>query len=81
MTYRVGLFFRIRIFRIGAMLGHRWGCCHLSPLPLWIADQVRNDGVGLSCLAVTLTFDSSPINGEGDSVGVVLFHPRHPPPL
>ena len=30
---------------IWTMLGYRWGCCHLSPLPLWIADQVRNDGV------------------------------------
>ena len=45
----------------------------MSP-PLWIADQVRNDGEGrgndgmwLFCLAITLTFDSSPIKGEGDS--------------
>ena len=48
--------------------------------PLWIADQVRNDvtvlvGVGL---VFTLTFDSSPIKGEGIlSVGVgLLLAPR-----
>ena len=30
----------------------------------------------------TLTFDSSPIKGEGDSVGWCwLVHPRHTPPL
>ena len=65
-------------------------------LPLWIADQVRNDGChtllrpvdsrlrgndgegrsGVYCL-VTLTFDSSPIKGEGDSVGwFVLLLPH-----
>ena len=27
------------------MLWHHWGVYRLSPLPLWIADQVRNDGV------------------------------------
>ena len=46
--------------------------------PLWIADQVRNDGpreVGV--VLFTLTFDSSPINGEGKLVGVVLLSP-HP---
>ena len=26
------------------MLWHHWGCYRPSPLPLWIADQVRNDG-------------------------------------
>ena len=31
----------------------------------------------LSCF--TLAFDSSAIKGEGDMVGVVLFHPRHTP--
>ena len=36
--------------------------------------------VGLSCF--TLTFDSSPIKGEGDSVGWFgLVHPRHPADL
>ena len=25
------------------MLGHCWVCCRVLPLPLWIADQVRND--------------------------------------
>ena len=38
-----------------------------------------NDGeVGLICLVFTLTFDSSPIKGEGDSVGwiclITAFH-------
>ena len=40
-------------------------CPSLAP-PLWIADQVRNDGeeeVGFDLF--TLTFDSSPIKGEG----------------
>ena len=36
-----------------------------ATLPLWIADQVRNDGAMLLCLVITLTFDSSPIKGEG----------------
>ena len=41
--------------------------------PLWIADQVRNDGRRLPSdvsvkVWVTLTFDSSPIKGEGDDV-------------
>ena len=66
-------------------------CCHPTVPPLWIADQVRNDGPGLvlSCFTLcsrvrhwdrlwssavkgevgvvlfTLTFDSSPIKGEG----------------
>ena len=31
---------------------------------LWIADQVRNDGT-MRCIVFTLTFDSSPIKGEG----------------
>ena len=37
-------------------------------LPLWIADQVRNDGLGyvVGVVLFTLTFDSSPIKGEGD---------------
>ena len=51
-----------------------WWLCWLvvSPaLHLWIADQVRNDVTELSCF--TLTFDSSPIKGEGLLVGVVLF--------
>ena len=43
---------------------------------LWIADQVRNDEV-----AITLTFDSSPIKGEGEWWLFCLFHPRHPAPL
>ena len=38
----MGMTVRGGICRIGTMLGHRWGCCHVSP-PLWIADQVRND--------------------------------------
>ena len=29
----------------GEGAGDYWGRCCLSPLPLWIADQVRNDGV------------------------------------
>ena len=58
-------------------------CSLAHPPPIWIADQVRNDGaevmwcgvfrflalLGMTrwwdCLAVTLTFDSSPIKGEG----------------
>ena len=36
--------------------------------PLWIADQVRDDGTMLR-IVFTLAFDSSPIEGEGDSVG------------
>ena len=33
---------------------------------------------GWCCLVVTLTFDSSPIKGEGDSVGWVgLLAPSH----
>ena len=36
--------------------------------PLWIADQVRND-VTMLRIVFTLVFDSSPIKGEGDSVG------------
>ena len=32
--------------------------------PLWIADQVRNDGT-MRGIVFTLTFDSSPIKGEG----------------
>ena len=44
---------------------------------LWIADQVRNDGLVVGCVVLfTLTFDSSPIKGEGDMVGVVLLLPR-----
>ena len=31
-----------------------------------------NDGEGLFCLAVTITFDSSPIKGEG-VLSVVLY--------
>ena len=41
-----------------------------------IADQVRNDGT-MRSIVFTLTFDSSPINGEGVLVGVVLLSP-HP---
>ena len=35
------------------------------PAALWIADQVCND-VTMLCIVFTLTFDSSPIKGEGD---------------
>ena len=45
------------------------------PAPLWIADQARND-VTMRCIVFTLTFDSSPIKGEGDMVGVVLLLSR-----
>ena len=46
--------------------------------PLWIADQVRNDVTMLS-IVFTLTFDSSPIKGEGDMIGWCwLVHPCHP---
>ena len=54
-----------------------------DPAPLlWIADQVRNDGVAFTlwcqCHVLGhLTFDSSPIKGEGDMVGVVLFSAPH----
>ena len=50
-------------------------CCRPAP-PLWIADQVRND-VTMRCIVFTLTFDSSPIKGEGDWWLVWLVHP-HP---
>ena len=34
----------------------------------------------MRCIVFTLAFDSSPIKGEGDSVGWFgLVHPRHPP--
>ena len=38
---------------------------------LWMPDQVRND-VTMRCIVFALTFDSSPIKGEGDMVGVGL---------
>ena len=40
-----------------------------------IADQVRND-VTMRCIVFTLTFDSSPIKGEGVYGCVVLLSPR-----
>ena len=76
-------------------------CCPARP-PLWIADQVRNDGlvvgfvlftlppcgycleasmtagsVVLACF--TLTFDSSPIKGEGDFCRLVVLSCCCPP--
>ena len=33
------------------------------------------------CLSITLTFDSSPIKGEGDSVGCFVLLPARPPHL
>ena len=65
-------------------------CC--PALHLWIAGQVRNDGIaptlwfpayaGMTvwrdCLAVTLTFNSSPIKGEGILSVVLACCPPHP---
>ena len=39
-----------------------------------------NDGKWLFCLVVTLAFDSSPIKGEGDMVGLSCFR-HYPSPL
>ena len=50
----------------------------LAP-PLWIADQVRND-VTMLRMVFTLTFDSSPIKGEGVMWLVwTCWHPRRSP--
>ena len=38
------------------------------------ADQVRND-VTTRCMVFTLAFDSSPIKGEGELVGLSCCHP------
>ena len=35
----------------------------------------------MCCIVFTLTFDSSPIKGEGDMVGIVLFTRVTLPPL
>ena len=67
---------------VGMTVKGTWHDGRLVALPLWIADQVRNDGQlppcgycleasmtgcgGCCWLAVTLTFDSSPIKGEGE---------------
>ena len=66
----------INVITLALVLSHQGrgdsvGCVVLlacPALPLWIADQVRNDG----CV-ITLAFDSSPIKGEGDSVGCVVL--------
>ena len=42
--------------------------------PLWIADQVRND-VTMRGIVFTLTFDSSPIKGEGIWLVLSCCHP------
>ena len=58
-----------------------WWLCWLvvcSTLHLWIADQVRNDGTMVVLHRFTLTFDSSPIKGEGKVVGLDLLLPCHP---
>ena len=61
----------------GTMLGHRFHP-HLSPLPSRERGFCR-----LVWLVFTLTFDSSPIKGEGDSVGwcCIVVAPHHTPPL
>ena len=59
----------------------RWiwlGWIVVCPAPhLWIADQARND-VTMLGIVFTLTFDSSPIKGEGDMVGLDCCLPCHP---
>ena len=46
--------------------------CPSTALHLWIADQVRNDGT-MHGIVFTLTFDSSPIKGEGEDGWLDLF--------
>ena len=54
--------------------GNNGGCIGLVVCPavptLWIPAYAGMTVSSCFCLAVTLTFDSSPIKGEGDSVGL-----------
>ena len=62
--------------------GGKWlvlSCIALPP-PLWVADQVRND-VTMLCIVFTLTFDSSPIKGEGIGWLCCLVSPVSRPTL
>ena len=53
------------------MLWHHWGCYWLSPLPLWIADQVRNDGVVVpGCVVSRLR------GNDGEGRGRAVLHAR-----
>ena len=54
-----------------SMTGRGWLFCLVSPSPL-IPLPSRERGKWLVWIAITLTFDSSPIKGEGDMVGVGL---------
>ena len=51
--------------------GYMVGVVLFTLPPLWIADQVRNDGSGVlvGVILFTLTFDSSPNQGRGDIGG------------
>ena len=77
---------RCIVFTLTLALSHQgrgecgWCCLVVCPaLPLWIADQVRNDAT-MRCIVFTLTL-ALPHQGREDLVGCVgLLLPR-PSPL